>query len=166
MAQESEPPVTPEASGEPAAAATAAVPAAEETLGVKPAANPEASATGQGGATSCEGMKTKELRQFLADRGHTCRGCAERNDFLKLCADHKHETPLPQSAAEEPLGADAKPEAAVGDIPSLVQLLRSSSSAYGKEKAAADLWNLAATADKQALIAAAGGIPPSRRPCA
>ena len=50
---------------------------------------------------SCRNMKTKELRAFLADRGHTCNGCAEKSDFINMCEEHKHDPAKPARPEQE-----------------------------------------------------------------
>jgi len=52
-------------------------------------------------------MPVKKLRQFLAARGLECKGCAEKEDFVKMAFDNK-DTPLKQAA--EPAAAAAAPE--------------------------------------------------------
>ena len=68
-------------------------------------------------ATDCAAMKTKELRAFLRARGLSCEGCAEKNDFVKMCEDNKN-APLvertPSSSADAP--KDGKDDKNIEDL--------------------------------------------------
>ena len=66
----------------------------------------------------CKGMRVKQLRTFLAERGVKCEGCAEKSDFLALCEEHK-DTPVveqPEPKEPEPPVGDGKGEKNIDDI--------------------------------------------------
>lgn len=44
-------------------------------------------------------MPIKKLRQFLAARGLECKGCAEKDDFVKLCFENKDVPPNAATAS-------------------------------------------------------------------
>jgi len=51
-------------------------------------------------------MRTKELRRWLADRGLACKGCAEKDDFVKLALANKDAALVKKDPPPEP---EAKP---------------------------------------------------------
>jgi hypothetical protein len=55
----------------------------------------------------CSAMKTKQLRQWLAARGLSCSGCAEKSDFVNMCEANKA-APLVESKPPEPELKDDK----------------------------------------------------------
>ena len=55
-------------------------------------------------------MPVKKLRQFLAARGLECKGCAEKEDFVKMAFANK-DTPLKQAAEPAATPEDDSPEA-------------------------------------------------------
>ena len=55
---------------------------------------------GEGAPVDFSKMKTKELKRFLKDRNVVCKGCAEKDDFVKLALESKdlpvkHKPPPP-----------------------------------------------------------------------
>ncbi|KAJ1633496.1 hypothetical protein T492DRAFT_981474 [Pavlovales sp. CCMP2436] len=50
----------------------------------------------------CGAMKTKELKSFLARKGRKCEGCAERSDFVSLCAEVKDLPDVPPEKIVKP----------------------------------------------------------------
>ena len=59
----------------------------------------------------CSAMKTKQLRQWLAARGLSCSGCAEKSDFVNMCEANKA-APLVESKLPEP---ELKDDGSQGD---------------------------------------------------
>ena len=55
----------------------------------------------------CSAMKTKQLRQWLAARGLSCSGCAEKSDFVNMC-EANQAAPLVESKPPEPELKDDK----------------------------------------------------------
>ena len=62
-------------------------------------------ARGDDDGVDCAGMRTKELRKWLAARDLKCDGCAEKADFVALCENNR-DAPLVQK--DEPPAAGAK----------------------------------------------------------
>lgn len=91
----------------------------------------EASAAGEQSLTMDEikKMPVKKLKQFLAARGLECKGCAEKEDFVKLAFDNR-DTPLAakpeESAAASSSGDERSPETKKKELDDLMASLRGS----------------------------------------
>ena len=64
----------------------------------------------------CKGMRVKQLRTFLAERGVKCEGCAEKSDFLSLCEQHKDTPVLPPKEPEPAPDAPPADDKNIDDI--------------------------------------------------
>lgn len=78
---------------------------------------PLLSGAGATDEVDCKGMRVKQLRTFLAERGVKCEGCAEKADFLELCEKHK-DTPIMEQPPKgpEPSVVDGQGEKSIDDI--------------------------------------------------
>jgi hypothetical protein len=91
----------------------------------------EASAAGEQSLTVDEikKMPVKKLKQFLAARGLECKGCAEKEDFVKMAFDNK-DTPLAakpeENAAASSSGEEPNPETKKKELDDLMASLRGS----------------------------------------
>jgi len=105
----------------------------------------------------CQAMRTKQLRTFLAERGLKCEGCAEKQDFVAMCEEHK-DTP-PVAREEVPSAGAEKPPAGNDNIEDILASLKGMPGMEGlKVFGADDLKNLNA----EQMARDMGGKPPRR----
>lgn len=62
----------------------------------------------------CASMKTKALRKLLARKGQSCVGCAEKEDFVKMCEEWKDAPDV--EPAPKPKETDEGKEKSIDDI--------------------------------------------------
>eukprot|EP00307_Rebecca_sp_RCC1486_P014759 CAMPEP_0119414448 /NCGR_PEP_ID=MMETSP1335-20130426/6986_1 /TAXON_ID=259385 /ORGANISM="Chrysoculter rhomboideus, Strain RCC1486" /LENGTH=132 /DNA_ID=CAMNT_0007439329 /DNA_START=19 /DNA_END=417 /DNA_ORIENTATION=+ len=69
-----------------------------------------------GANVDCAGMKTKALRQFLKRKGQSCVGCAEKEDYVKLCEEYKDAPDVAQPEPSPEPTRDGDKEKSIDDI--------------------------------------------------
>lgn len=73
-------------------------------------------------------MPVKKLRQFLAARGLECKGCAEKDDFVKMAFENKDTpvAPKPEASTPAPSSDEKDPETKKKELDDLMASLRGS----------------------------------------
>ena len=72
--------------------------------------------------------QTKELKKFLAERGLSCNGCAEKDDFVKMAFENQDTPIVPKEPEPEPAPSSGDKDANIEEVTNFAVEMSMSSS--------------------------------------